>query len=594
MRSSKMLFASALALGASGCATSAPHRQAALEVRPVATSALPTQRGDELYRDAVAAIHRRDYASALDILQVARSRKPDDPRILNAFGVVYDELGRFDLSARYYAQAQAADPNSKIVAQNLAYSAVLQSAAGSVALAAEAHPAAAAATKPAAQLALATPPTPTITPAAEPLGPPQVAASPAARRAAIAVSHVRLAPAARFAEATPVQASAVSPAAELLGPPQVAAAPEVRRAQAWAPQARLVPTADWPQFAALEADRAPAIEIHPVASVHPTTVAAAPAAVIGRSLAQPAWPRLAAADAAPSGGAASEHAYVLDHGWSNTPLLIAAAPEAKPADLLHASYVMQGPMLLPQSLGDSAEPAPAQAPAADAAGTARDALASADQTPASRTSLAAAPRAHRGPARRPFHFVVAALSELAHVLHLPFGHQLDSGVLLAKSQPAGAAKASPAISRPAAWVSATEAHLQPASWSGPASRSAPVASTELARAAATVASPIGPALLGRPITLVAADRKAGEALRRELVRQGWTVAVSTERTRAPRESVIRFQPAHQRVALALAHSLRIPAKLQSCRLGCSGVSLVIGADAFARRADASRAPRPLS
>ena len=29
----------------------------------------------------------------------------DDIRVLNAFGVVYDKLGRFDLSARYYDEA---------------------------------------------------------------------------------------------------------------------------------------------------------------------------------------------------------------------------------------------------------------------------------------------------------------------------------------------------------------------------------------------------------------------------------------------------------------------------------------------------------
>jgi hypothetical protein len=81
---------------------------------------------DSEYASAAHAIEDRDYSAALDYLQAARERKADDVRVMNAFGVVYDKLGRFDLSARYYAQAQALDPNSPIIAQNLAYSALLQ------------------------------------------------------------------------------------------------------------------------------------------------------------------------------------------------------------------------------------------------------------------------------------------------------------------------------------------------------------------------------------------------------------------------------------------------------------------------------------
>ncbi len=81
---------------------------------------------DGAYAAAATAIERRDYAEALDQLQAARERKPDDVRVLNAFGVVYDKLGRFDLSARYYGQAKALDPSSAIVEHNLAYSSELQ------------------------------------------------------------------------------------------------------------------------------------------------------------------------------------------------------------------------------------------------------------------------------------------------------------------------------------------------------------------------------------------------------------------------------------------------------------------------------------
>ncbi len=81
---------------------------------------------DRLYARAAQAISVRDYALALDLLQVAAARAPDDVRVLNAQGVIYDKLGRFDLSIRYYAHALRVDPRSTIVAHNQAYSAYLQ------------------------------------------------------------------------------------------------------------------------------------------------------------------------------------------------------------------------------------------------------------------------------------------------------------------------------------------------------------------------------------------------------------------------------------------------------------------------------------
>ncbi|MBN9590181.1 MAG: hypothetical protein BGN85_11400 [Alphaproteobacteria bacterium 64-11] len=78
------------------------------------------------YQGAVKAILRRDYATALDYLQAARAADPQDVPTLNAFGVVYDKLGRFDLSRRYYAQAVARDPSSRVVAANMVYSRMLE------------------------------------------------------------------------------------------------------------------------------------------------------------------------------------------------------------------------------------------------------------------------------------------------------------------------------------------------------------------------------------------------------------------------------------------------------------------------------------
>ena len=98
-----------------------------IDVRPVATQTNPDAPSDlGYYQNAVDAIGKRDYGLALNFLQAARAKEPNSARVLNAFGVVYDKLGRFDLSARYYEMARAADPQSTIVANNLAYSHVLQ------------------------------------------------------------------------------------------------------------------------------------------------------------------------------------------------------------------------------------------------------------------------------------------------------------------------------------------------------------------------------------------------------------------------------------------------------------------------------------
>ena len=119
----------------------APKPAAKFEPKSVAPSGdiVKAALDDSFYADAVKAIDRRDYGAALELLQAARERSPDDVRVLNAFGVVYDKLGRFDLSGRYYQQAAALDPGSMIVANNEAYSRVLQSRAASSPIAAPAE-----------------------------------------------------------------------------------------------------------------------------------------------------------------------------------------------------------------------------------------------------------------------------------------------------------------------------------------------------------------------------------------------------------------------------------------------------------------------
>ncbi|HEY0648858.1 LytR C-terminal domain-containing protein [Phenylobacterium sp.] len=114
------------ALLTTACAA-VPQQAEWVEARPLQIGAeRQVSAADGYYSGAVAAIGRRDYAAALELLQMARARAPSDVRIFNAFGVVYDKLGRFDLSARYYSQAAALEPSSPIIAANVAYSAVLE------------------------------------------------------------------------------------------------------------------------------------------------------------------------------------------------------------------------------------------------------------------------------------------------------------------------------------------------------------------------------------------------------------------------------------------------------------------------------------
>lgn len=110
-------------LGTSGCASL--HHAKWAEVTSVQVGGSDASAADGFYADAVAAIEARDYGRALDLLQLAR-RERRDVRVLNAFGVVYDKLGRFDLSARYYQQALMLEPASPLVRANMAYSRELQ------------------------------------------------------------------------------------------------------------------------------------------------------------------------------------------------------------------------------------------------------------------------------------------------------------------------------------------------------------------------------------------------------------------------------------------------------------------------------------
>jgi hypothetical protein len=124
-----------LAFGLSGCflLPKPAHHWAKVTPIPIDKSAVPSPyaREDEMYARAVLAIEQRDYGLALDVLEMAKDVRPDDPRVLSAMGVVYDKLGRFDLSGRYYDLAEKADPGSKVVAIDRRYSQYLQQAMAS-------------------------------------------------------------------------------------------------------------------------------------------------------------------------------------------------------------------------------------------------------------------------------------------------------------------------------------------------------------------------------------------------------------------------------------------------------------------------------
>jgi len=125
-RSAPLALALTLCLGA--CAP-VHDLLSMVKVTPVPAKlqpASPNALEDRLYARAVKAIEERDYGTALEALQLARDNRSDDPRVLTALGVVYDKLGRFDLSKRYYDLAEKADPGSRVVQIDRSYSLVLQ------------------------------------------------------------------------------------------------------------------------------------------------------------------------------------------------------------------------------------------------------------------------------------------------------------------------------------------------------------------------------------------------------------------------------------------------------------------------------------
>lgn len=523
MKTKAVLMSSALAVTLYGCAgTGGEPPLGALKVRPASTNAdTGVTLADLLYGDAVSAINRRDYARALDLLQAAREKAPGDVRILNAFGVVYDKLGRFDLSQRYYAQAQSVDPASTIVAQNLAYSKALQGDRQAFALAEVVEP--------------KTAPPPVSFERARPrqtqaefrqdqpvmkLAPPSPAMRIASAPAATAprAEPVRIiAPVALSYASEPFivrLASARRASVKPVNRPEFIAAAQPSRTSAAQQAAAIMPSPSAP----LPTRRAVAMST-PWAIQHPPSRAAVALAAPIPS-APPHMetrPTLAAAPQPPRASAAQQAAGITPTAATSLPTRLSAA--------------MSTPRATPQP------PSP---------GGAFDLAASPTKAPAHVSAVAPAARAHASASAAP-------------------------RLMADGARPAGVMKAP----RKAA------AALVVASAAPPPER-----------AAVKVGPPRAVGLLGRPVMVVynGSGRRSADQLRAHLARRGWTLALTNGRSAAPSITTIRYAAGSQRIAFALAHSLRIPVKLEACRARCSGVTIMIGGRGVLRTAAANSQP----
>ena len=596
-------FASMLALGVNGCASVQPPARM-VEIRPAKTAEAPGSAAGNLYQAAVSAVDRRDYAQALDLLQAARDRAPQDARVLNAFGVVYDKLGRFDLSSRYYAQAQAADPGSAIVAENQAYSNVLQGKAPLPVLAAqEAEPPSAPAPARAASLAAATP-----------------AASAPATPVGAAPTHVALAQVPKLAAPPPAAVQAPLVIASAQTPPERRApALVITPVPAVPPQTQKPPVASAVEHAAAAV---PAVRVALAAPVsrEPLPAAAAPLQqsplAVGLLIApsSPApWPaatplQLASIPAQPS--------LKIQPPSLQARAQLAALPVAPAAEApVPATPVMKvslpapatKPLVIPQPQAEKRSPLPMTQVAARTNGPAMVVAPPAARPPARLTALPLLQSGAPAVLRRvnlPVFQVASSLTPQAYgpISRSPEDRAASAPAATHDAPPAQAAAApSLAASRPL--PVAAVVHARPSGKTAPAPRpvgpaaaprqvaaSVPVRRASLTRAVAAIVQPPAPrrstgsGFIGRALVIIDAsgNRRVADALRLQLARRGWSVPGARLPSLARRgQTTIRYAAAHATVARALANSLRIPVKLERCARPCQGVSLILGADSRA-------------
>jgi hypothetical protein len=505
MNTKRAIISSLLAATAYGCVgVSGGPAPKTLKIRPVATNGgAEIAPGDLLYGDAVGAIDRRDYGRALDLLQAARDKSPRDVRILNAFGVVYDKLGRFDLSQRYYAEARAIDPDSTIVAHNVAYSKALQGDTTAFALAETAQP--------------------------------QTAAAPARidgedssdAQAQLPQDHavVSLASAATSATVATAPATVTQPP---LNPARIVAP---------APAASEVPS--------------------PFVARLASTLRSTPATPLVRPELTSADPVESAPAPRQDSGLAVSSAAALSHHQTSAPTSVtprvAPTPAALPASALQGRPAPARPVPAPFEHLASASP-------------------NVSVTPQIRTQFAAPAPMTSAPTHRGVSAAIAAPS--AHA-----GRRTKPPERAAVAPIGTVIRASTVVSHKAT------APLAPPKSPGPA----PVRTTALTRPTSGLAREAAPArqsaqaprasaLLGRPVLVIygGSGRREADKLRTQLARRGWTLAVATGRAPTPAITTVRYNASSQRVALALARSLRIPVKLERCRMRCSGVTILVG------------------
>jgi hypothetical protein len=100
-----------------GCASS-PKMQVRAVTPPIASSPSLEQ--------GIALLRSGNVAMAIETLRIAARQDPGSKRALNALGVAYDRLGRFDLSRSYYEQALALAPADADILHNLSVSLRMQ------------------------------------------------------------------------------------------------------------------------------------------------------------------------------------------------------------------------------------------------------------------------------------------------------------------------------------------------------------------------------------------------------------------------------------------------------------------------------------
>jgi Flp pilus assembly protein TadD len=117
MKGRDLLLAGALAapLAAGGPA------EARVTIKPLNINAPVTMPAD-LMADSRRKLQEGDATGALADLKALLVKQPDDVRALDAAGVAYDRLGRYDLAAHYYLAALTLEPGSSVVENNFGYS----------------------------------------------------------------------------------------------------------------------------------------------------------------------------------------------------------------------------------------------------------------------------------------------------------------------------------------------------------------------------------------------------------------------------------------------------------------------------------------